>query len=37
VVIVEGPFQGQQAEFLRRPDGGIVWLRMGVRAYARQG
>ena len=36
VVIVEGPFQGQQAEFLRRPDGGIVWLRMGVRAYARQ-
>jgi len=37
VVIVEGPFQGQQAEFLRRPDGGIAWLRMGVRAYARQG
>jgi len=36
VVIVEGPFQGQQAEFLRRPDGGIAWLRMGVRAYARQ-
>jgi len=37
VVIVEGPFQGQQAEFLRQPDGGIAWLRMGVRAYARQG
>jgi CubicO group peptidase (beta-lactamase class C family) len=36
VVIVEGPFEGQQAEFLRRPDGGIAWLRMGVRAYARQ-
>jgi len=37
VVIVEGSFQGQQAEFLRRPDGGIAWLRLGLRAYARQG
>jgi len=37
VVVVEEPFQGQQAEFLRRPDGGIAWLRLGLRAYARQG
>jgi hypothetical protein len=36
LVRIDGPYKGAKAEFLRGPEGGIRWLRMG-RIYARQG
>lgn len=35
MVFIDGPHKGARAEFLRGPEGGIRWLRMG-RIYARQ-
>ncbi len=35
MILVDGPYKGAKAEFLRGPEGGIRWLRMG-RVYARQ-
>jgi hypothetical protein len=36
MVLIDGPYKGERAEFLRGPEGGIHWLRMG-RIYAPQG
>jgi CubicO group peptidase (beta-lactamase class C family) len=36
MILVDGPYKGTRAEFLRGSDGHIRWLRMG-RVYARQG
>lgn len=35
LILVDGPYEGAKAEFLRGHDGRIAWLRMG-RVYARQ-
>jgi CubicO group peptidase (beta-lactamase class C family) len=36
MVLIDGPYKGERAEFLRGPEGGIHWLRMG-RIYTPQG
>jgi hypothetical protein len=36
MVLIDGPYKGERAEFLRSPEGEIRWLRMG-RIYAPQG
>lgn len=36
MVLIDGPYKGAKVEFLRGPEGGIRWLRMG-RIYVRQG
>jgi len=35
MILIDGPYRGAKAEFLRNPEGAIRWLRMG-RVYARQ-
>jgi CubicO group peptidase (beta-lactamase class C family) len=35
IILVDGPQEGERAEFLRSPEGRILWLRRG-RVYARQ-
>jgi len=35
-VMVGGPRQGNVIDILRKPDGAIGWMRMGLRLYVRQ-
>jgi CubicO group peptidase (beta-lactamase class C family) len=34
LVVLEEPMKGDRGEFLRNPDGGIAWLRLGGRVHA---
>ncbi|HEU5438673.1 MAG TPA: serine hydrolase domain-containing protein [Ktedonobacterales bacterium] len=36
IIATEGPLKDMTAEFLRNPDGGIAWLRLGGRLYRRE-
>ena len=36
IVVLDGPFKGTKAEFLRGPEGGITWLRLGGRIHRRE-
>ena len=36
VIALEGPLKGSRGEFLRAPDGGIAWLRIGGRIQRRE-
>ena len=33
--VTDGPGRGMEAEFLRAPDGGIAWFRVGGRVMQR--
>jgi CubicO group peptidase (beta-lactamase class C family) len=37
LLVLNGPFKGEQADVVRRPDGAIGWLRMGGRIHRREG
>jgi len=36
LIVLDGPMKGVRAEFLRGPDGGITWLRLGGRVHRRE-
>ncbi len=37
LLVLDGPFKGQTADVLRKPDGSVGWLRVGGRVTNRQG
>ena len=34
-ILIDGPAKDSEVEFLRKPDGSVGWLRLGLRVYRR--